>query len=68
MTAFETFLKYFGVVMPFCYVLMGGLVIYRSENFLNMPPSYAITLCIVLILYGLFRCYRAYQKAFKDNQ
>lgn len=67
MTAFETFLKYFGVVMPFCYVLMGGLVIYRSGNFLNMPSSYAITLGCTLILYGLFRCYRAYQKAFKNN-
>ena len=67
MTAFETFLKYFGVVMPFCYVLMGGYVIWRSSNFLNLPPSYALILGVTLILYGSYRCYRAYQKAFKEN-
>ena len=67
MTAFETFLKYFGVVMPFCYIVMGGFVIGRSSNFLNLPPTYAIILGGTLILYGIFRSYRAYQKAFKGR-
>jgi prolipoprotein diacylglyceryltransferase len=68
MTAFETFLKYFGVVMPFCYVIMGGIVIGRSGNFINLPTSYSLILGCVLILYGIFRCYRAYQKAFKGRE
>jgi hypothetical protein len=67
MTAFETFLKYFGVVMPFCYVIMGGIVIGRSGNFLKLPPTYSLILGCTLILYGIFRCYRAYQRAFKDK-
>jgi len=64
MTAFETFLKYFGVVMPFGYVAMGALVLWRSDNFPNLSPTYAIILGGVLILYGVYRCYRAYQKLF----
>lgn len=67
MTALETFLKYFGVVMPLCYIVLGGLVIWRSSDFLNLPPTYALILGCVLIVYGIFRCYRAYQKAFKDR-
>jgi hypothetical protein len=66
MTAFETFLKYFGVVMPLCYVAFGGYVIWRYQSFFNLPPSYSVTLGIVLMLYGLYRCYRAYKQAFKD--
>jgi hypothetical protein len=53
--------------MPFCYVVIGGIVLGRSDNFLNMSPSYAIILGCTLIVYGFFRCYRAYQKAFKDK-
>jgi len=67
MTSFETFLKYFGVVMPFLYVVMGCAVIWRYENFFNLPPSYSLVLGSVLVLYGFYRCYRAYQRAFKDK-
>ena len=67
MTAFETFLKYFGVVMPLCYVGLGGFVLWRYQSFFNLPPSYSLILGGTLILYGIYRCYRAYQHAFKDR-
>ena len=50
--------------MPFGYVAMGALVLWRSDNFPNLSPTYAIILGGVLILYGVYRCYRAYQKLF----
>ncbi len=65
MTAFETFLKYFGVVMPLFYVVIGCVVLWRYQNFFNLPPSYSLILGCTLILYGVYRCYRAYQNAFK---
>jgi hypothetical protein len=67
MATFETFLKYFGVAMPFCYVILGGYVLGKYQNFFTLPPNYAIALGCTLILYGIFRCYRAYQRSFKNK-
>lgn len=67
MAYFESFLKYLGVAMPLLYVVMGCVVLWRSENFLNLPRSYSLILGCTFILYGLYRSYRVFQRSFKNK-
>lgn len=53
--------------MPLGYVALGALILLRSDNFPNLSPSYALILGGIMILYGVYRCYRAYQKTFVNK-
>ena len=68
MATFEKLVRYFGVVMPFCYVIFGGYILGKYKDFFYLRPAYSITLGCVLIVYGLFRCYRAFQATQKEKQ
>jgi hypothetical protein len=64
MTPLQHVMKYFGFLMAALYVVMGVVVVWRSDEIFNIPDKYAIPLGSLLVLYGLFRLYRLYQKYF----
>jgi hypothetical protein len=46
------------------YVAAGIGVLLQSDIFFSLPRQYAVPLGLCLILYGVFRCHRLYQKHF----
>ncbi len=57
---------YLSLVVPICYVIIGGYVIKEKFFIAKLEPQFAYPLGGVLILYGLFRFYRAYIALKKD--
>lgn len=48
------------MLIPLFYVGMGIYVIIEKTFMVKLKPEYAIPLGVILILYGVFRFYRAY--------
>jgi hypothetical protein len=61
----DNVMKYMGLVMAVLYLTLGVIVLNGSNRLFNLPRSYALIFGITLILYGLFRGYRIYQKHFR---
>jgi hypothetical protein len=59
-------MKYAGIVMAIVYTMLGIFVLLRGQS-LNIPTSYAIAFGAFLIVYGVFRGYRVYDKYFKTE-
>ena len=49
-----------GMIIPVFYVGMGVYVIIEKTFMVKLKPEYAYPLGAILILYGIFRLYRAY--------
>lgn len=49
-----------GMIIPIFYIGMGTFVIIEKTFMIKLKPEYAYSLGAILILYGLFRLYRAY--------
>ncbi len=64
-TGMEMVVKYFGMIMALAYIGIGGLIIARSDEMFNITGKYAVPLGIVLIVYGIFRSYKIYQRYFQ---
>ena len=68
MTKLDLVIRSFGIVIALVYVGLGILILWRStELFPNLPPKYTLPAGSLLIVYGLFRAYRVYQKVFNNN-
>jgi len=68
MTKLDLVIRSFGIVVALVYVGLGILILWRSaELFPNLPKKYALPAGSLLIVYGLFRVYRVYQKVFNNN-
>jgi hypothetical protein len=52
----------FGIVMVVLYIGLGTTIIFYPPGFLNLPGSYSTALGIMLIVYGIFRAYKIYQR------
>ena len=62
---FEAVMKYIGIVLAILYVGMGLAVILRANEIFDISATYALPLGSILVVYGLFRGYRVYQKYFQ---
>jgi hypothetical protein len=62
----ETAMKYMGIAMSAIYVILGAVVLDGNNRLFNLPRAYALILGSILILYGLFRGYRIYQKYYRE--
>jgi hypothetical protein len=68
MTKLDLVIRSFGIVIALVYVGLGILILWRStELFPNLPTKYKLPAGSLLIVYGLFRGYRVYQKVFNDK-
>lgn len=56
----KTVLRYLNLAIPFLYVVMGCTLFFNL--FPNLDKTKRIIFGIVLVLYGLFRIYKAYTK------
>lgn len=57
-------MKYFAILMAFIYVVLGVFLL--VQHTFNL--AYKIPLGIVLIAYGLFRAFNAYQKSSRNRE
>jgi hypothetical protein len=57
-------MKYAGLLVAALYLIIGIVVLLRSNYLSSLPDGTAVPLGILLILYGLFRGYRVYQRYF----
>jgi hypothetical protein len=64
---FDVVMKYAGILMSSIYVLAGIAVLSRSRELFNLPQQYVVPLGLALILYGVFRGFRLYQKYFRKR-
>ncbi len=55
------------VIVPLCYIFMGVYVAVEKIFVVKIKPEFAYPLGIVLVLYGLFRIYRAWAML-KENK
>ena len=62
---FDVVMKYVGILMASIYVLAGVAVISRSRELFHLPQQYVVPLGLALIVYGIFRGFRIYQKYFR---
>lgn len=60
-------MKYMGMLMAALYLVLGVVVLDGNNRLFNLPRAYALIFGITLILYGLFRGYRIYQKHFRKE-
>jgi hypothetical protein len=63
--AYTKFIKYFSLVMTLLYPALGLYLIFSSPEQIHLDPTLKKTLGGILIVYGAFRFYRAYQQYFK---
>ncbi|MBS1950966.1 MAG: hypothetical protein JST37_08185 [Bacteroidetes bacterium] len=56
-------IKYFAVLMSLLYILIGAMLVWGKEK-LSISSTYSLPIGLTLIIYGLFRSYRIYQKYF----
>ncbi|MBS1559382.1 MAG: hypothetical protein JST69_11725 [Bacteroidetes bacterium] len=59
----DSFVKYFAVFMCLIYILVGAGLIWGNGMF-EVTSVYSVPIGLTLIIYGLFRAYRIYQKYF----
>lgn len=54
--------------MSLIYVMIGSVMIGGSPLLNNIPRKYSLILGGAMIVYGLFRGYRVYQKYFTSHE
>jgi hypothetical protein len=65
-TMFDVAMKYIGLLMASIYVAV-GIAVLRSSELFNIPKQFILPLGLALILYGIFRGFRIYQKYFRKR-
>ncbi len=61
-------LRYFEVIMVLGYVGFGIFVLFFSEKVFTLIPIRRIVLGVVLVVYGIYRSYKAYKKNFNEEE
>jgi hypothetical protein len=64
----ESFTKYFALFMSLIYLMLGAVMLSGSPFFNTIPRKYTLVMGGIMIVYGLFRGYRTYQKYFLNNE
>jgi len=64
----ESVTKYFALFMSLIYLMLGAVMLAGSPFFSNIPRKYTLAMGVLMIIYGLFRGYRTYQKYFSGNE
>lgn len=64
-TGMDMVVKYFGAIMALAYIGIGVAMISQSTASFNIPRMYATPLGILLVVYGVFRGYKIYQRYFQ---
>ena len=64
----ETVTKYFALFMSLMYLMLGAVMLSGSPFFSSIPRKYTLIMGGLMIVYGLFRGYRTYQKYFSNNE
>ncbi len=64
----EAVTKYFALFMSLIYLMLGAVMIGGSPFFSNIPRKYTLIMGVIMVVYGLFRGYRTYQKYFSSNE
>ena len=59
--------KYFAALICVVYILLGVALIWGPEEVFPVHSKYAMPMGSILIVYGLFRGYRVYQKYFTKS-
>jgi hypothetical protein len=67
-TQAQKFLKYFSLFMTMVYPAFGIYLLLSSPEQIALDSSTKIILGIMLILYGIFRFYRTYQRFFRKRR
>lgn len=68
MSPFDAVIKYLAGAMAVLYIVIGTAILLRTPVFLNLPGRYSWLLGLLLIVYGVFRGYKVYQRYFKNNE
>jgi hypothetical protein len=63
----ETAMKYMGAMMAALYVILGVVVLEGNSRLFSLPRTYSLIFGVVLVVYGIFRGYRIYQKHFRKE-
>lgn len=66
-TTIQKVLKYFSLIMTLAYPAFGLYLLLSSPEEIALEPKIKIGVGILLILYGLYRFYRTYQRYFKGD-
>jgi len=64
----ESVIKYFALFMSLIYLMLGAVMIGGSPIFNGIPRKYTLIMGGAMIVYGLFRGYRVYQKYFASHE
>ncbi|MGV3586784.1 MAG: hypothetical protein ACO1OF_07275 [Adhaeribacter sp.] len=67
-TTAQKVLKYFSLLMTMAYPALGLYLLLSSPEQIALDPVAKIGVGVLLILYGLYRFYRTYQRYFKGNE
>lgn len=68
MSPFDAVIKYLAGAMAVLYIVIGTAILLRPPVFLNLPGRYSWLLGLLLVVYGVFRGYKVYQRYFKNNE
>ena len=68
MSPFNAVIKYLAGAMAVLYIGVGTAILLQAPMFANLSGHYSWLLGILLIVYGLFRGYKVYQRYFKNNE
>jgi hypothetical protein len=65
MSPMETVLKYFTALMSVAYIMVGLAMVLRSDGLFDIARVWALPMGSMLMVYGIYRGYRLYQKYFQ---
>lgn len=68
MSPFDAVIKYLAGAMAVLYIGVGTAMLLQAPMFANLSGRYSWLLGMLLIVYGLFRGYKVYQRYFKNNE
>jgi hypothetical protein len=64
----ESTIKYFALFMSLIYLMLGAVLLANSPFFATVPRTYTLILGGFMVVYGLYRGYRTYQKYFTGHE
>ncbi|MGC4021623.1 MAG: hypothetical protein QM734_06625 [Cyclobacteriaceae bacterium] len=64
----ESFVKYFSLLMSLAYIALGAVIASGSPLFGSISRKYTLVFGGLMIIYGLYRGYRVYQKYFTTHE
>ena len=64
----ESVIKYFALFMSLIYLMIGAVMVGGSPVFNSIPRKYTLIMGGIMIVYGLIRGYRVYQKYFTSHE